>query len=158
MTAGFEVTDSEELNLLYEKRKYLTQLKTNLKSAKDALPFIDENQEITDLEIETLQNAPAILGDNPFLGLDETLRKDYTYLLDALPPIPNYDSIKGSTTNAMATAGTASVYNQLQSFSDSKDPETRSYGRKYIMKFDALQEKQRRAEKVKSLIIKQAEN
>lgn len=58
-----EAVESKDLDWLSKKNQHLLDWKSRFKEAKDALPFVDANLEMTEWELEVLQNWPAVERD-----------------------------------------------------------------------------------------------
>lgn len=111
------VMDFDESHFLKKKQKHLTEWVSRFKKAKDILPEVQKNLDMTNWGIEALTNLPIeVLPEKT----EKALERDCNAAMQAYPMIP---IIAASTTaTSMATAGTSGLYDYVAKCEDSDIP------------------------------------
>ena len=145
---------SDGLFFLKEKKKYLNDWKKGLENAQEALQSVERNLELTDWEIDTLENRPASATSLSSDELTSAFKQDYNYTVGAFPKIPNYSSSMALSATSIATSGTVSLYNRVSQLEGSPNPNIKSYAQQYTERYRSLQESQQRQKQVRDLVSK----
>jgi len=144
------VMDFDESYFLNKKLKHLTKWVSRFKEAKDVLPEVQKNLDMTNWEKEALTNLPTTSPQ----GIKQTFERDCNTAIQAYPMIPIYAPITSTTATSMATAGTNAVYDHIVSCENSAIPEVANYSREYTKRYRKLQEDQQRPKRVRDLMVK----
>ena len=135
-------------------RDHLKEWLKRHKNAQAALPYVQQNLDRIEWELEALNNRPDEAAEIPLADIETKLVRDHDHLTKALPMMPDYDlsTIVGSTT--IATSGSSGVYEYVTKVGDLGTPDTLAYFERYTLTYDELQDAQERPQAVRALIEK----
>lgn len=145
---------SEELKKLEAKRDHLREWVSRHKNAHDVLPYVQNNLELTEWEIQALTNPPKEANNICMPGLAGAINRDYDYVLGALPMMPEYDPNLLACSTAVSTSGTSNVCEYVIKIGDLGTQEAQTYSNKHVSLYQNLQEKQQRPKEVRALLEK----
>jgi len=114
----------DELENFYKKRDYLDEWLSRHKEAHDIVPHVRKIQDMTNWEIEALENRPTSSGE-----------------------MPSDDIIM-----AVNTSSTATIYTHVVKWAEADTSEAEEYSKKFTGLYHDLQTKQKRPEEVRALI------
>ena len=147
--------DFDESHCLNKKRRYLAEWLSRFAIAHNKVrPEVQKNLDMTDWEIEALTNLTNTSMESLPKELDRSFERDYKYIKQNIPMMPDFSTIASSTATSMATAGTSGVYNFVAKFGDVGTRDVRDSVRKYTHRYRELQEAQERPERVRQLMEK----
>ena len=147
---------SEGLDKLNSRRVYLNRWLNRHKKAQEAVPFVKQNIEFTEWEIEALKNKPDDSVKVPLPNLSDKLKQENIFIKKALPMVPDYDTVILGDATAVSTSSTSAVFCYVLSVGDLGTKETVEYSDKYTEKYRKLQSDYDRLDKVRTLVSKLA--
>ncbi len=139
---------------LEASRDYLRKWIERYKKAQDAVPFVHMGLEMTEWEIQALSNRPDEADETPLTDLMIRFERDYDYLTDVLPMMPEYNLDDLPVLTAVVTSGSASVYNYVAKVGDLGTQEAQEYSARYTAAYRELQAAQTRPKTVRDLLKK----
>ena len=143
---------TDDINELKAKKKYLDEWLTRYKKAQEIVPQVQTNLELTEWELQALQDRPKEADEIPFLGLGTRLGEERTHLINALPMLPLYDADAMDSSTALASSGTASIFSYVAKVGDLESEEARRYSLRHTETYNQLQEAQQRPKAVRKLL------
>jgi len=142
----------DELENFYKKRDYLDEWLSRHKEAHDIVPHVRKIQDMTNWEIEALENRPTSSGEMPSDDIMFVGQRDYEYVVGAIPMIPEFDSDVVASAMAVNTSSTATIYTHVVKWAEADTSEAEEYSKKFTGLYHDLQTKQKRPEEVRALI------
>lgn len=139
---------------LRDQKEHLTTWLSRAENIQNAVPIIQSILEVTEWEIEALDNSTAEADEIPLAGLTAKLERDYDYMINALPLPPDYDPIILSNTTAVLAAGSANVYDHVTRVGDLGTPDASTYALKFGAQYRDLLERHSRPQTVRDLLAK----
>ena len=150
--------ETDDLFLLFqntqERRSYLEEVKRSYLKGQSAIPFVQQNIELTDWQIRVYKNRPPDAIVIPNASRKDELESENQYLKYVLPVlnIPS-DQYLISTTAVTNSSGSAD-YGYVHRVRDIGTPSAIDYGDKYIREYNQLQDVQQRPQQVRVLLEK----
>lgn len=145
--------EPEETENLRKKEQYLTKWLHRIGTAKDIVPDVQKNLEVTRWEIEALENRPTVAGEAPSSSeLCYYTAQDYKYTVSGLPMIPDYKPLVMDTTASATASGTAIFIGYIAKYADIKDTKAVDFSHEQIRRYREIQERQERPLQVRSLM------
>lgn len=138
---------------LEAKRTHLQNWLEQNKQAQRILPYVQKNLEMTDWEIDAINNLPEGAQAVP-QNLEEHYEKEYNHILKVLPSIPKYDQAAMGSTLSVATSGTNTLYAYVAHLGESEAPKLKAYSDKYTKRYQEIQIAQERPTAVRDLLTK----
>jgi hypothetical protein len=138
---------------LEAKVLYLRECLARFKQIQEVIPYVQQNLEIAEWELETLRNLPSKLRTPLPASLSGSIQRDFNYVREALPQPPYYDSSKVRNSIPVTTSGTATVYGYVANLSQLEDPNLIDYSTTYTSRYREIQERQQRARIAGSLVL-----
>ena len=142
------------MNFLESKRKYLKEWIERHRKAKEIIPLVQKELEMTEWELEALQNIPSGVNKKPFDDLETKFETDYNYTVKTFPMIPEYDRSAVQTALSVATDSTSSVYLNVVQVGSWAVADAESYSKKYRESYQQMQIAHNRPEEVNQLLQK----
>jgi hypothetical protein len=106
--------ESKELNNLHKKEEHLSEWLRRYGKAKEVVPEVQKNFDMTHWEIDALENRPPVAGKIPFtVDLSYITTEDYRLTQSALPMMPVYDTTIMGTASSATTSGAVIIYNHI---------------------------------------------
>jgi hypothetical protein len=139
---------------LRSQKEHLTEWLRRTKKTQDAVPIVQTILEVTDWEIEALDNSPEEADEIPLAGLTAKLERDHIYLTSALPLPPDYSKVVLLNVAAVTTSGSANVYDYVARVGDLGTPQATSYSQKFSGLYRDLLEAHSRPQTVRDLLTK----
>ena len=139
---------------LEARRDYLREWMERYKKAQDAVPFVHMGLEMTEWEIQALSNRPDQADEMSPADLRIRFERDYDYLTDVLPMMPEYNLDDLPALTAVITSGSASIYNYVAKVGDLGTQEAQEYSSRYTAAYRELQAAQTRSKAVYDLLKK----
>ena len=145
--------NSDELDELLERRKYLTDWLERNKKAQEMLPFVQQELELTELNIAALTKLPDEADEIPREDLSFTLGHENQHLRSALPIMPLYNrEAFQSSSDEIISGSTATMTTFISRVGDIGTEASRNYADSYFINYQKIQESQSRPTKVRELI------
>ncbi|MDH4162184.1 MAG: hypothetical protein OEW15_05780 [Nitrospirota bacterium] len=140
----------DNIKNLEEKKAYLKQWLDNIRSAGEIVPTVEHNLEVTEWELETLENVPSV-GTNPDLKMQ--IEYDTRELQKQLPMMPKYKVLPFRMAYT-STASAATVYSELIQNINWGLIGQQDAALESLEKYDAIQTAHQREEDVLALLKK----
>jgi hypothetical protein len=138
-----------------EKRAYLETWLEHFHQAQQMVPRVQRELEKTEWEIEALSNLPDEAVEIPRGEITILLNNDIQYLQhEALPMIPGFDPTRVSSSDAISTSGTASVYEYISRVGDINTPKAYEFSNHYTLQYQAIQAAHDRPNEIRGLLTK----
>jgi hypothetical protein len=144
----------EELQNRKKKRDYLVTWLQNFGQAQEMVPRVQKELEKTEWEIDALSNLPEEAAEIPSGDITVVFDKDLRYLPHALPMIPSFDAGKLSSSDAISSSGTMSVYEYVARIGDIGTPIAFEYSNHYTLEYQEIQLAHDRPNEVRNLLDK----
>ncbi len=120
--------NSDELDELLERRKYLTDWLERNKKAQEMLPFVQQELELTELNIAALTKLPDEADEIPREDLSFTLGHENQHLRSALPIMPLYNrEAFQSSSDEIISGSTATMTTFISRVGDIGTEASRNY-------------------------------
>lgn len=145
---------SDELENRKAKYDYLKTWLDNFSQAQDIVPHVQNELEKTDWEIEALSNMPDEASEIPLGNITVLFNEDLRFLNRALPMIPTFDPSTFSSSDAISTSGTASVYEYISRIGDINTPRAYEFSEHFTLKYQEIQSAQNRPNEIRKLLEK----
>jgi len=142
----------EELNNRKAKKKYLEDWLINLSQANEAVPYVQREIEKTDWEIKAFSNIPIEGNDVPHDDFIVIFDDEFNYLRNSLGYIPNIELSTLSSTDAITTSGSGSVYQYMSRIGDIDSPNAIDFSLQITNDYQKLQLRHNRPEEIKNLL------
>jgi hypothetical protein len=143
-----------ELKNRKAKRNYFVTWLDNFGQAQEYVPKVQRELEKTDWEIEALDNVPYEADEIPKGDMEINFENDYKFLTRVLPMIPTFDVSAFSSSDAISTSSTASVYEYVSKVGDIGTPKAFEYSNLYTTKYQAIQLEHNRPNDIRLLLAK----
>jgi hypothetical protein len=143
---------SDKLDQLKERYRYLTEWLERNKEAQRVLPYVHEQLELTEWEINALSNLPNEADEVPQFDFQSIFRKENDHLKAALPMMPKYDLSAVSSSSAYTLSGTTTVTAFITRIGEINTRGSQDFANKYMSDYREIQESQSRPTKVRKLI------
>lgn len=147
---------SEEINKLRKIQAYLTEWLANFRKAQDRVRLVQSNLEITDWELEVLNNRPEASDEVPRPDLTDVYDERLRHLESAIPSLPDFDEPQFASTVAYTTSSSAVVFTYVSRIGDLGTPDAVDFSRQYTAAYDEILEKQERETEVRELMAERA--
>jgi hypothetical protein len=145
--------ESEELNNLRKKEEHLDEWLRRYSKAREIVPEVQKNLDITKWEIGALENLPTVAGEVPYTShLRYSIAKDYELTQSAIPMMPDYDQLMMSTASSATTSGAIAIYNHVLEYGNIEDAEAIKFSHAQTKRYREIQSKQERPGQVRNLI------
>jgi len=145
--------NSDELDKLLERRKYLADWLERNKKAQEMLPYVQQELELTELNIQALRKLPDEADEIPREDLSFTLNHENQHLKLALPLMPLYNrEAFQSSSDEIISGSTATMTTFISRVGEIGTEASRSYANSYFSDYQKIQESQSRPAKVRKLI------
>ena len=145
---------SDEVNQLRKVKEYLAEWLRRFRKSQDLLPFVQSNLEITEWELDALEEEPEESQEIPKPDLAETYRDRLNYFQFAIPMIPDPDKSKFRISTAYTTSGSSDAYIHVSRVGDIGTPAAVDYSRQYTTRYDKIQHNQKRQDEVEALVAR----
>jgi hypothetical protein len=142
----------DELYYLNQKKDHLSKWLRRYIKAGDVVPDVQANLDMTNWEIDALNNRPTVAGEVPFVNLSDVLKQDYMFTKNAFRLMPEYNPMAVGSATSIATSGTTAVYNYVAKYADTGDPVAIDFSNKYTKRYHEIQTQQRRTDQVRNLM------
>jgi len=142
------------LEKLQEKHNYLKLWLERISKAQEVVPLVHRNLELTEWEIDALENAPQEADEIAIVDLSDMMDQDLELWKLNIPMVPPYDVKAVSSSSAFSISGTASLYGLVSRVGDLDTPAAVDYSGRYTVAYQELQHKQDREAEVRGLIDK----
>ncbi len=144
--------DSQEFDYLNGKKDYLNKWLSRFQDAKDIVPEVQKNLEITNWGLETIRNRPHQSDEIPIIDLENNLKRDYDYTRSAFPMLPEINPVMPGTATSMATSITFAVYDNVVKYGNLGTPDAINYSNTYTKRYHEIQLAQQRPQQVQNLL------
>lgn len=131
--------NNDKLENRKSKLEYLKNWLLAIKQAKELVPKVQKEIEKTEWEIEALSNTPDEASEIPFGDMTILFDSDLETLEQALPMIPKFRVRAVSTSDAVSTSGTASVYEYVSRVGDIGTPNACEFSEYFTEKYQEIQ-------------------
>jgi hypothetical protein len=146
---------NDEIQNRKDKRSYLTNWLHNFGQAQEIVPRVQKELEKTEWEIDALSNLPDEAVEIPSGDMTILFINDFKFLTnEALPMIPTFDVSKMSSSDAITTSGTASVYGFVARIGDIATSSAFDYSYRYTKKYQEIQLAHNRPNEIRMLLAK----
>ena len=133
-------------------KEYLNEFKDRANSILEAVPIINQIEEVTNWEEQAFSNIPDEAEEVPTNKLVENLQMVYDSLVTTFPLPAKYDSSLLGGTVSMTSSGSSSAFEYIGMVGDIGTPEAIDYSNKFALSFVALQASQNRVDAIRSFI------
>ncbi len=147
----------KKVEKLEAKRTHLQNWLERNKEAQRIVHFVQGNLELTEWEINTIENLPDNIQGVP-KDLETHYEHEYNYLLTVLPSLPKYNQEAMSSTLSVATSGSNTLYRFVAQLGESEEPKAKAYSDKYTKLYQGIQITQERPKAVRELLEKVKDN
>jgi len=147
--------EPEELKNLHQKEQHYREWLRRFSKAKDIVPYVQKDLEITCWEIEALENRPTVAGEIPSgaTNLPYYTEQDYKVTQSALPLMPEYNpTVIAGTASSANVSGAMFIYNHIAQYADFKDVEAIRFSNEQTKRYRDIQTQQERPKQVQSLM------
>ena len=144
---------SPELDKLLERRKYLLDWIERNKLAQDMLPTVQQELEVTNLNIQALTTLPDEANEIPRENLSFSLDHENKHMKSALPMISLYNAKElRISTDYIVSGSTSSISTYVARVGELGTEDAQRYAGAYFESYRKMQEAQSRTAKVHRLI------
>jgi len=145
--------ESDELNSLRKKEEHLSEWLRRYGKARDVVPHVQKNLDITRWEIGALENRPTVAGEVPYTAhLHYSIAQDYELTQSALPMMPVYNTAAIGTASSATTSGAMAIYNHVAKYGDLNDVKAVEFSRAQTKLYREIQAQQERPKQVRGLM------
>lgn len=145
--------ESGELGDLRKKEEHLSEWLRRYGKARDIVPDVQRNLDITKWEISALENLPTVAGEVPYTShLRYSIARDYELTRSALPMMPDYDQSMIGTASSATTSGVIAVYNHVAKYGDINDVRAIEFSQTQTRQYREIQARQGRPKQVRCLM------
>lgn len=145
--------EPEELKYLRKKEQYLSTWLSRYSKAKDIVPDVQKDLDLTTWGIHALENRPPIANEVPSnVDLSYYASRAYHFTRAALPMIPNYNSGMMSTASSTGIANASAIYSYVAKYADIPDSNAVDFANKQTGLYREIQAQQERPKEVRSLM------
>jgi hypothetical protein len=145
---------SEDINKLEERKTDYEKWLESFRKARNIVPFVIQNIEITDWQIRALKDSPEEATEIPYPSNPNLLEQENKYLRNVFPPIQVPSRVSLDSTTSVATSGSTGVYEYVRRVGDLNTPHAINYSQTFGKEYQQLQEKQQRPNQVRALLNK----
>lgn len=145
---------SEDIKKLEERKNDYEKWLDSFRKARDVVPYVIQNVEITDWQIRALKDRPEEATEIPYPGDPNLLEQENKYLRNIFPPIRVPSGIELDTTTSVTTSGSTGAYEYVRRIGDINTPRAIIYSQTFGDEYQQLQEKQQRSNQVQTLLRK----
>lgn len=121
------------------KREYLENWLNRLGQAEEIVPKVQRELEKTTWEIEALSNRPEEASEIPIGEIPVLFDNDLKFLGQVLPMLPAIDASLFSSSDAISTSGTASVYEYISRIGDVGTSKAFEFSNFYTTEYQRIQ-------------------
>ncbi len=161
MSNNSEDEVDKDLKKLEERREHLLAAIQGRIIAKDDLPHLQQQLEITEWQLRALKNRPPESIEIPYKSRDNELDAENQYLVEKFPilniphgPVRQIYAVPYSDSDAIAISGTPTTLDFIGRVRDIGTPDAIDFGNTYISEYNRLQESQGRPIRVRELLEK----
>jgi hypothetical protein len=139
---------------LKERKGHLEEVKESYLNVQRALPYVQQNLDLTDWQLNVYENLPPEASEIPIFNRSDSLDAENQYLkglyhVAHVPPLGLLNS-----TASVTTSGTSTDYSYVNRVRDLATPAALEYGNAFILQYQNIQETQDRPKQVRDLLGK----
>lgn len=145
--------EPEELKNLHQKEQHLDEWLRRYGNAKEIVPDVQKNLDMTRWEIGALEGRPTVAGEVPSAAdLPYITLEDYRLTQSALPMMPVYNPVTMGTASSSTVSGLAIIYSHIAKYADIPDSHAIDFSNNQTKLYREIQEKQERPKQVRNLM------
>lgn len=145
--------EPKELENLRKKEQHLNEWLRRYRKAKNVVPEVQENLDMTRWEIDALENRPSVASGIPIsVDLSFLTAQDYKFTRSALPLMPDYNPAEIGTASSTTTSGATVIYNHIAQYADFQDAQAIEFSNRQTKRYREIQAEQERPKQVRNLM------
>lgn len=144
----------EIIKKLKERKEHLQEVKKSYLDAQQALPYVQQNLDLTDWQLDVYENLPPEASELPIYDRKDRLEAENQYLKGLYHVVDVPPSGLLNSTASVTTSGTSTDYSYVNRVRDLATPAALEFGNTYISQYQNIQLAQDRPQQVRTLLHK----
>ena len=148
------IVKPKKTDKLKETKDYIEKWLKRYKKASESIPHIQRNLDITEWELQAIDNRPDEADEMLTADITTRFDRDYDYLKEVLPMMPQYNPNDIQNLFTITTSSSGLVYDFIYKVKSLNTPKASSYSEEYTSRYQDIQRKHERLKEVCDLIDK----